>query len=205
MSTIEKIKRTVLIALGFALATYLILSGTAILNKKELFVQKIQNVPSISYIELAKKILPLTQEDMYKDEFQFRYDTNETAINFEKTTQEQIVVLTQKYGVIMYDVDTAKFALLFDTNARLMGVALLEISNGNNEWKMQRETKIKPSKNILFLVSDKYYNTEWTIPYVKGKSVLSEKNVYVINVTKNLHFSVEPREDKELQEQLSRN
>ena len=33
MSTIEKIKRTVLVALGFALATYLIMSGVAILDK----------------------------------------------------------------------------------------------------------------------------------------------------------------------------
>ena len=33
MSTVEKIKRTVLIALGFGLATYLIMSGTAILNQ----------------------------------------------------------------------------------------------------------------------------------------------------------------------------
>lgn len=34
MSTQEKIKRTVLIALGFALATYLIMSGTAMLNQE---------------------------------------------------------------------------------------------------------------------------------------------------------------------------
>ena len=33
MSTIEKIKRTILIALGFALATYLIMSAMAILNQ----------------------------------------------------------------------------------------------------------------------------------------------------------------------------
>lgn len=33
MSKIEKIKRTILIALGFGLATYLIMSGSAILNK----------------------------------------------------------------------------------------------------------------------------------------------------------------------------
>lgn len=35
MSKIEKIKRTALIALGFAMATYLIMSGTAMLNKKD--------------------------------------------------------------------------------------------------------------------------------------------------------------------------
>ncbi|MCD6258503.1 MAG: hypothetical protein J7J31_02755 [Helicobacteraceae bacterium] len=35
MSTIEKIKRVFLIALGFGLATYLIMSGFAILNKEE--------------------------------------------------------------------------------------------------------------------------------------------------------------------------
>jgi hypothetical protein len=34
MSRIEKIKRVVLIALGFGLATYLIMSGFAILNKE---------------------------------------------------------------------------------------------------------------------------------------------------------------------------
>ncbi|MDF1878242.1 hypothetical protein JHD46_01165 [Sulfurimonas sp. SAG-AH-194-C20] len=33
MSTKEKIKRTILIALGFGLATYLIMSGTAMLNQ----------------------------------------------------------------------------------------------------------------------------------------------------------------------------
>lgn len=33
MSKIEKIKRVVLIALGFGLATYLIMSGVAILNQ----------------------------------------------------------------------------------------------------------------------------------------------------------------------------
>ena len=33
MSTIEKIKRTVLIALGFGMATYLIMSGMAMLNQ----------------------------------------------------------------------------------------------------------------------------------------------------------------------------
>lgn len=35
MSKIEKIKRVFLIALGFGLATYLIMSGFAILNKEE--------------------------------------------------------------------------------------------------------------------------------------------------------------------------
>ena len=34
MSKIEKIKRMVLIALGFGLATYLIMSGTAILSQE---------------------------------------------------------------------------------------------------------------------------------------------------------------------------
>ena len=34
MSKIEKIKRTILIALGFALATYLIMSGSAILSQE---------------------------------------------------------------------------------------------------------------------------------------------------------------------------
>ena len=34
MSTKEKIKRTILIALGFGLATYLIMSGMAILHKE---------------------------------------------------------------------------------------------------------------------------------------------------------------------------
>jgi hypothetical protein len=35
MSTVEKIKKTVLIALGFGLATYLIMSGVAILNQED--------------------------------------------------------------------------------------------------------------------------------------------------------------------------
>jgi len=34
MSKKEKIKRTILIAIGFGLATYLIMSGMAILNTK---------------------------------------------------------------------------------------------------------------------------------------------------------------------------
>jgi hypothetical protein len=40
MSTIEKIKKTVLIALGFGLATYLIMSGVAILNQEDINVTK---------------------------------------------------------------------------------------------------------------------------------------------------------------------
>lgn len=35
MSKIEKIKRMILIALGFGLASYLIMSGMAILDKEE--------------------------------------------------------------------------------------------------------------------------------------------------------------------------
>ncbi|WP_255550558.1 hypothetical protein [Sulfurimonas aquatica] len=35
MSKIEKIKRIILIALGFGLATYLIMSGSAILNQDQ--------------------------------------------------------------------------------------------------------------------------------------------------------------------------
>jgi len=35
MNRLEKIKRTILIALGFAFATYLIMSGMAILNQKD--------------------------------------------------------------------------------------------------------------------------------------------------------------------------
>ena len=34
MTTIQKIKKTILIALGFGLATYLLMSGFAILNKE---------------------------------------------------------------------------------------------------------------------------------------------------------------------------
>jgi len=35
MSKIEKIKRVTLIAIGFGMATYLIMSGSAILNKED--------------------------------------------------------------------------------------------------------------------------------------------------------------------------
>jgi len=35
MSKIEKVKRVILIALGFALATYLIMSGAAMLDEEE--------------------------------------------------------------------------------------------------------------------------------------------------------------------------
>ena len=35
MSKIEKVKRVILIAAGFGLATYLIMSGLAILNEQE--------------------------------------------------------------------------------------------------------------------------------------------------------------------------
>jgi len=40
MSTVEKIKKTVLIALGFGLATYLIMSGVAILNQEDVNASK---------------------------------------------------------------------------------------------------------------------------------------------------------------------
>lgn len=42
MSTIEKIKRTVLVALGFGLATYLIMSGVAILDKDSKTMKQVQ-------------------------------------------------------------------------------------------------------------------------------------------------------------------
>ena len=44
MSSIEKIKRTVLVVLGFALATYLIMSGVAILNKDSNTTSEIQEI-----------------------------------------------------------------------------------------------------------------------------------------------------------------
>ena len=40
MSTQEKIKRTILIALGFAMSTYFIMSGMAILDKDAQNTQK---------------------------------------------------------------------------------------------------------------------------------------------------------------------
>ena len=49
MSKIEKIKRTILIALGFGLATYLIMSGTAILSKKD------ANTTAIQKVQIPKK------------------------------------------------------------------------------------------------------------------------------------------------------
>ncbi len=42
MSTQEKIKRTVLIALGFAMATYLIMSGSAMLSQENNTTKKIE-------------------------------------------------------------------------------------------------------------------------------------------------------------------
>ncbi len=41
MSTTQKIKRTVLIALGFGLATYLIMSGMAMLDQDEESQEKV--------------------------------------------------------------------------------------------------------------------------------------------------------------------
>ena len=49
MSTTQKIKRTILIALGFALATYLIMSGSAILSKED------TNTTVIPKVEILKK------------------------------------------------------------------------------------------------------------------------------------------------------
>lgn len=40
MSTTEKIKRILLVALGFAFSTYLIMSGVAILNQDDVNVTK---------------------------------------------------------------------------------------------------------------------------------------------------------------------
>ena len=40
MSKIEKIKRTVLIALGFGLATYLIINGMAMLDNEKISQEK---------------------------------------------------------------------------------------------------------------------------------------------------------------------
>jgi len=40
MSKTEKIKRTILISIGFALATYLIISGSAMLNKESANMEK---------------------------------------------------------------------------------------------------------------------------------------------------------------------
>jgi len=44
MSKIEKIKRVILVALGFAFATYLIMSGMAILNKDESNSTKVEEI-----------------------------------------------------------------------------------------------------------------------------------------------------------------
>jgi hypothetical protein len=43
MSKFEKIKKTILIAVGFGLATYLIMSGTAILNQDTNTTSKIHS------------------------------------------------------------------------------------------------------------------------------------------------------------------
>ncbi len=43
MNTIEKIKRTILIALGFAFSTYLIMSGWAILHQEPQEIKKRAN------------------------------------------------------------------------------------------------------------------------------------------------------------------
>ncbi|MBU1217235.1 hypothetical protein KJ870_03675 [bacterium] len=40
MSTAEKIKRIILVALGFAFSTYLIMSGVAILNQDDINATK---------------------------------------------------------------------------------------------------------------------------------------------------------------------
>lgn len=44
MSTMEKIKKTVLITLGFGLATYLIMSGVAILNQEDVNASKSEKI-----------------------------------------------------------------------------------------------------------------------------------------------------------------
>lgn len=44
MSKIEKIKRVILVALGFAFATYLIMSGMAILNMDESNSTKVEEI-----------------------------------------------------------------------------------------------------------------------------------------------------------------
>jgi len=49
MSKIEKIKKIILISLGFAFATYLIMSGTAILSKEDV------NATAIKKVEIPKK------------------------------------------------------------------------------------------------------------------------------------------------------
>ena len=53
MSTIEKIKRVILIALGFALATYLIMSGFAILNQEETLTNE-SNITSEVHSDTVK-------------------------------------------------------------------------------------------------------------------------------------------------------
>jgi len=49
MSKTEKIKRIILIAFGFGLATYLIMSGSAILSKAD------ANTTAIQKVEIPKK------------------------------------------------------------------------------------------------------------------------------------------------------
>lgn len=48
MNTMEKIKRTLLIAMGFALATYLLINGFAILDKEKAQEKSLQNERNIT-------------------------------------------------------------------------------------------------------------------------------------------------------------
>jgi len=48
MSKIEKIKRTLLIALGFGLATYLLINGFAILDKEKAQEKNLENERNIT-------------------------------------------------------------------------------------------------------------------------------------------------------------
>jgi|GEM_PF-2411914 len=48
MSKTEKIKRTVLIAIGFGLATYLLINGFALLEKEKTQTQSLKNERNIT-------------------------------------------------------------------------------------------------------------------------------------------------------------
>ena len=175
-------------------------------QREEVFLQKLKMQPVMHFSDLYRdyfKPSPLDQKgNEIEEEFRvWDADSNGTAIDFSLMRPDNIVTLTDTYGVLFFnDDDFYKYGILTDKDAKVLSVLLLAYRKGMRDWQIERDVLVKPDRNTLFLVTDEFRDAEWIDPQIKGDMLVNDQRRYIVTVDAKGRFHIVPTSTRKLYE-----
>jgi uncharacterized protein YecT (DUF1311 family) len=181
------------------LFVWLVWAGAALFARDDAaFWERLRKQPPLSFATLYKHYIAPSPLDAHHREIEESFgawdgESSRTAVDFSSLGVGNVVYSNENVTVLTVTAENFyRFALLCDKEGRVRSVALIGYRKGMRDWQIERDTMPSDEKGVLWIVRDVRRDAEWIVPGQSGEMLLSERRLYVMSVSADGKWRIEP-------------